>query len=100
MRLLDKEISTILAILKSYSESGKVFLHGSRMDDTKKGGDIDLFFVVNDSDSQELSRISHKIAAELSLRLNEQKVDLIILGETDSKSHDFFQNSEKSQICS
>lgn len=95
MRLTQVEIDKILTILKKYSSSGEIFLHGSRLDDIKKGGDIDLFFIVNDSEINRLSSISYKISAELSLNLNEQRVDLLILGKTESQSHTFFHNSEK-----
>ena len=43
MRLQSKEIQTIIRIAKEiYGESVKVYLFGSRLNDEKRGGDIDL----------------------------------------------------------
>jgi predicted nucleotidyltransferase len=45
MRLNSKEIEIIKEVIPQYIKSAKVYLFGSRLDDTKKGGDIDLFIV-------------------------------------------------------
>ena len=43
MRLQRQEIQTILQVARQiYGEKVKVYLFGSRLDDTKRGGDIDL----------------------------------------------------------
>ena len=43
MRLNSKEIQSIVRIAKEiYGEDVSVYLFGSRTDDTKRGGDIDL----------------------------------------------------------
>jgi len=43
MRLQKKEIQTILQVAKSiYGERVKVYLFGSRLDNTKRGGDMRL----------------------------------------------------------
>ena len=43
MRLQKQEIQTILQVAKSiYGQKVKVYLFGSRLDNTKRGGDIDL----------------------------------------------------------
>lgn len=93
MRLTQAEISIIKETLKSHSPSSKVYLHGSRMDDTAKGGDIDLFCIVEDSSFKSLNKLY--IQAELSRKLNEQRVDLVILSNTTSNSNEFYLNSEK-----
>lgn len=98
MRLSNSEIKTILQVMRVHSIHGQVYLHGSRIDDQKKGGDIDLFLVVDDSEIQKLSNQKYKIAAELSRQLREQKVDLLILSKSESKDHEFFNNSEKTLL--
>jgi predicted nucleotidyltransferase len=70
-----------------------IHLHGSRVDDTAKGGDIDLFFIVEDKALQSLNKIY--IKAELSRKLNEQRVDLLILSKSESLTNEFYLNSEK-----
>ena len=43
MRLQSKEIETILRVAKDiYGDDVRVYLFGSRLNDTKRGGDIDL----------------------------------------------------------
>ena len=43
MRLQSKEIQTIIQIAKDiYGETVQVYLFGSRLNDEKRGGDIDL----------------------------------------------------------
>ena len=98
MRLTPKEVLTITTYLTGYSPKGRIYLHGSRIDDFKRGGDIDLFFIVSDDVFTKLSEISYKISAELSGKLNEQKNDLLIISESEARSHVFFNNSEKKII--
>lgn len=98
MRLTDFEAKSIVQILKSHSKDAQIYLHGSRINDDEKGGDVDLFFVVDDDEFEKLSAQKYKISAELSLRLREQKTDLLILSKSESKAHEFFNNSEKIQL--
>ena len=44
MRLTTTEHQTITSILRSVDPQGEVLLFGSRADDQRKGGDIDLFW--------------------------------------------------------
>lgn len=45
MRLLDKEVRIIKTLADEIFEDAQVYLFGSRVDDTKEGGDIDLYVV-------------------------------------------------------
>ena len=58
----------------------KIQLFGSRMDDTIRGGDIDL--LVNPKTkltAQELVRNKIRFLSQLDIQLGEQKIDLIVL---------------------
>ena len=44
MRLNPTELSSITRTLQQIDPAGAVYLFGSRADDTKKGGDIDIYF--------------------------------------------------------
>ena len=67
MRLSRKEIEVILSIArKIYGESVKVYLFGSRTDDSKKGGDIDLLVRTPEGNKGVLKEI-----------LGDQKIDII-----------------------
>jgi len=44
MRLTDRQVNAIRVLLGQADPDGKIYLFGSRADDSKQDGDIDLFF--------------------------------------------------------
>jgi predicted nucleotidyltransferase len=48
MRLNQNELKLITSTVYSIFGKAKIHLFGSRLDDTKKGGDIDLFIVTDE----------------------------------------------------
>jgi predicted nucleotidyltransferase len=76
MRLTAFEISAIKqAVQTIFGTGSEVFLFGSRLDDAKRGGDIDLYIkpqIGND--------LAHKIKFQVLLeqRIGEQKIDVIL----------------------
>ena len=77
MRLTNHERESIKKAFKEIFGEGKVYLFGSRVDDTQRGGDIDLYLVPNKKYDDILER---KIAflAKLDEYIGEQKIDVII----------------------
>ena len=75
MRLTEFEINVIKQSARDvFGSDVQFFLFGSRVDDTKKGGDIDLYIkakVGND--------LTHKfkLLIELEKKLGEQKIDIV-----------------------
>jgi len=67
-------------IKKAFSESfgeGKIYLFGSRVDDTKRGGDIDLYLVpLNRADNEREKK--RDFLVKLDNYIGEQKIDVII----------------------
>ncbi len=59
-----------------FGENTKVYLFGSRIDDSKNGGDIDLFIETNEKDRLYEKKI--KFSARLYRLLGEQKIDIVI----------------------
>ena len=52
MRLKKENIEVIKILAKKYfGENAKVYLFGSRIDDNKKGGDIDLYIETDVKDN-------------------------------------------------
>ncbi len=47
MRLTKHEIESIKKAFQETFENGKIYLFGSRVDDTKRGGDIDVALDIN-----------------------------------------------------
>lgn len=81
MRLSAHEINSIKETVKSLDENAVVYLFGSRVDDTKKGGDIDLLII---SDKMGFAEKS-KILWTLYEKIGEQKID-ILLSKTGKES--------------
>jgi len=77
MRLTQHEKQTLLQAIKQVDSKAKVYLFGSRVDDAKKGGDIDILI-----HSQTLNKqVLRKIKWQLIEQLGEQKMDIIISRE-------------------
>jgi predicted nucleotidyltransferase len=74
VRLSNEEIATLKQTLNSLSSDALLYLFGSRVDDSKKGGDIDLL-VVSPSLSQQDMRI---LRVEFQKRFGEQKMDILL----------------------
>lgn len=76
MRLNRKEIQSIMRIAKEiYGEGVEVYLFGSRTDDMKRGGDIDLLVRTTSEKKSILDRI--RMVARLKHILGDQKIDVI-----------------------
>ena len=76
MRLQKQEIQTILQVARNiYGEKVKVYLFGSRLDNTKRGGDIDLLIRTDEAKKGVLARI--RMIAQLKFLLGDQKIDII-----------------------
>ena len=83
MRLSRKEIEIILNVAqKIYGTSVKVYLFGSRTDDSKKGGDIDLLVRTPEGKKGILAKI--RMSAMLKEKLGDQKIDIIGDHETSN----------------
>jgi predicted nucleotidyltransferase len=80
MRLTIKEQKAITSTFKEVFKSGKIYLFGSRVDDTKKGGDIDLYIQVEDTDNLTEKKIDFLV--NLKRRIGEQKIDVVISRDT------------------
>ncbi len=81
MRLKNFEIAAIKEIVLHRDPEAEIYLFGSRVDDTQRGGDIDLLIM-----SQSLTFLDkRKIRLALYDALGEQKIDLL-LAQDDSKA--------------
>ncbi len=78
MRLRDKDRETIkVAAREVFGDGVVVRLFGSRVDDTLKGGDIDLHLEI-DPRQDGLDRLRSRFWALLQERLGEQKIDVVV----------------------
>lgn len=84
-RLTDSQIATLIdATHRCFGDNACIWLFGSRVDDTKRGGDIDLYI--------ETDMKSGLVAAKLEMRsqiwaeFGEQKIDIIVRSRHDALS--------------
>ena len=78
MRLKEHEITVIKnAVKNSFGPDSKITLFGSRINDSKKGGDIDLL-VETDENNREAFTKKIKAITEIQMKLGEQKIDMIV----------------------
>ncbi len=75
MRLSAHQHEMIKQCFLEVFQQGDIYLFGSRVDDTKKGGDIDLYIVPHDD--QQLTRKKIQFLAKLKQKIGEQKIDVI-----------------------
>ncbi|MBD3807630.1 MAG: nucleotidyltransferase domain-containing protein [Epsilonproteobacteria bacterium] len=80
MRLSKTYIAVIKKYFKEFFKSGEIYLFGSRVDDTKKGGDIDLYLVLQEHSNLFEKKI--KFLSRIKRELGEQKIDIVF--NTDS----------------
>lgn len=77
MRIKKEHIDFIKTIAKDcFGKNAKVYLFGSRVDDKKKGGDIDLYIETDLKD--DLFKQKLKMLRMLHNLLGEQKIDIVI----------------------
>ena len=79
MRLTEHARRAVVTAIRGVDPMARVYLFGSRVDDSKKGGDIDLLLVLSDPvvGQQALSK-KHLILSDMLEKLGDQKIDLVI----------------------
>jgi len=74
MRLTTHEVDSIKTAVRASLPEAKVFLFGSRTDDSKRGGDIDLLIL----NSTEVERkVVRRIKVDLIMSIGDQKIDIV-----------------------
>lgn len=76
MRLKQQEVNAIKECVREADVDARVYLFGSRTDDSKRGGDIDLLVLSRKIDAG----MRRKLKLRLYDRLGEQKIDVVISG--------------------
>ena len=77
MRITFIEAKSIISQTgKIFGHNALVYLFGSRVDDSKKGGDIDLYIIPGDTDNIQQKRTQLLIA--LKKEIGDQKIDIVV----------------------
>ena len=89
MRISEIEKTTIVKAILEKDKNAQIFLFGSRTDDFKKGGDIDILV---QSDEIGLLEIV-KIKSTIFKNIPEQKIDLLVSKSNETNRFvDFISN--------
>ncbi|KPV39045.1 DNA polymerase III subunit beta [Thiohalorhabdus denitrificans] len=81
MRLTEQQRQTIREeVANTFGPNASVRLFGSRLDDERRGGDIDLY-IEADSTPEELLGQELKLYARLQRRLGERRIDIVVHGQ-------------------
>jgi predicted nucleotidyltransferase len=77
MRITEREKDAIVDAVKSVDPTAQVWLFGSRADDAKKGGDIDIAIL-----SEAIDNVTQKMRVRRLIcdRIGEQKIDIVTTG--------------------
>lgn len=83
MRLNTVELSGIIQAITPFvaPHRAELRLYGSRTDDTKKGGDIDLMLVVSSTAVVPLKENKDRIVSAIKKQIGDRKIDLLICDE-------------------
>lgn len=92
MRLSEFQIETINKLAKKhFGQDATVFLFGSRTDDHKRGGDIDLL-VRNTNESGLTVESKIKFLTELKRQIGDQKIDMVFDNAVTRQKKNFYQS--------
>lgn len=83
------------SVMKHFGRDAGVYLFGSRTDNDKKGGDIDLY-ITTDMPTSAIIREKIELLLDLEKSLGEQKIDVVINNHTKQKT--VYEIAEKEGI--
>ena len=87
MRLTQEQIAAIrLSVNEVFGLGARVWLFGSRVDDRRRGGDIDLLVRPAATHSMPLLASKVRFLNRLEGRIGERKVDVVVEAANDSRS--------------
>jgi len=92
MRITQKQKQAFVEALNQYPFTGELRLHGSRVDDSAHGGDIDLLLLVKETeDCLKLKKDKYKILVAIKNLIGDQKIDLLITTYEKAEENAFIQ---------
>lgn len=85
MRLTTEERKLLKASIYALDNSAKIYLFGSRVNDQKRGGDIDLLVFSNNLSRKNIRQIKDKFFR----KFGEQRLDLVVPNNYNKAFIDF-----------
>ena len=96
MRLTQFEKNSIVKHFTSFFPHAKLYLFGSRVDDTKKGGDIDLYIEIKSSEYSYSKLL--KFNASVQQDIGEQKIDIVVNKIDENIEKPIYINAKKTGV--
>ena len=97
MRVNQKNISQIKSVIAANVSCNYVLkLFGSRVDDNKLGGDIDLMLIVESENIKQVKECKYYILDKIYELIGEQKIDLLIVTEEMISEDPFLKSIDNS----
>jgi predicted nucleotidyltransferase len=79
MRLTTRQIRNIKVTAEEvFGPDAGVYLFGSRTDDSRRGGDIDLYIEAPLNDPDEAAQARIRFLARLKQKIGDQRIDLVL----------------------
>ena len=78
MRLTKQQQETIVkAVNEIFGTDAEIWLFGSRVDDSLRGGDIDLYIESGHDDPSERLELENRLFVKLQRALGERRIDIV-----------------------
>lgn len=99
MRLSSKQTFSIQSLFREHFLShDQLWLFGSRVDDTQKGGDIDLYIETQHSDLEIIAVKKIQFLVALKKEMGDQKIDVIINPILLNRTQRIYQEARKNGV--
>jgi predicted nucleotidyltransferase len=99
VRLTSREIAAIKELSKeSFGARAVVYLFGSRVDDGKRGGDIDLYIETDEGDGARIVEAKYDFLAKLKRRIGDQRVDVVFSFPSRHQTPPIIQEAKRTGV--
>jgi len=99
MRLTQEQVNIIKrAVIDTFGDTTSVWLFGSRVDDYKRGGDIDLLIETEETDVMKIVKTELTFMVKLQMQLGEQKIDVLVDYPTRKVTPPIFEVAKQTGI--
>jgi len=99
MRLTKEQVFVICESFKLlFFEGDTLWLFGSRTDDTKRGGDIDLYIETHQTNSSLIYERRSKLSSIIQRKIGEQKIDIVVNTLSQEKKLPIYKEAQETGI--
>ena len=94
----DQQAIVLATVAENFGSDAQVRLFGSRVDDSKRGGDIDLLITTRERDVSAIMRAEIALITKLQMKLGEQKIEVLLDYPTLKERPPIFQRAEQTGL--